>query len=159
MAANQLPLDYEDLEFKVQEENWNDYEIQGGIRLLARSILVKVMRRKALTPEALELGSASQDVFITLASDEPRGPPSPLTAEEVSGRVKIDKIRMRIVRSNELWNTYEIVRTGDRIRTKLSVIDVYRVPNRFDKFGYPALIITSGVQVAFERRAEGALTP
>ena len=54
MAANQFPLDYEDLEFKVQEENWNDYEIQGGIRLLAWSILVKVMRRKAPTTEGEE---------------------------------------------------------------------------------------------------------
>lgn len=54
-------------------------------------------------------------------------------------------------RTRKVWNVYEVPISGDRIRTRLMIIDVYLVPNRFDIFGYPVLIIQSGAMNNIER--------
>ena len=39
-----LPDDFEELEFEIEEENWNDYELSDGSRLKARMFLKKIIR-------------------------------------------------------------------------------------------------------------------
>jgi hypothetical protein len=151
MSAQQLPPDYEDLEFRVTEENWNDYELQGGYTLKARSVLLKVMRVRGPQPGQDQIGTAGQDIFIVTSAPR-RGPPSPLTPQEVSGLIDVTRRVLRIERSNELWNVYEVPRTGNVIRTRLMITDISVVENRFDNFGYPAMIIRSGVITNVEGR-------
>lgn len=146
-----LPPDYEDLEFRVTEENWNEYELQGGYTIKARTVLIKVMRVTGPQPGQTQIGTASQDIFVVTSSPLPRGPPSPLRPEETSGQIAVTRRPLRIERSNELWNIYEIPLTGDRIRTKLTVADMFIVENRYDNFGYPAFVIQSGVLTNYER--------
>lgn len=162
MSAPRLPEEFDDLEFRVVEEHWNDYEMSDGFRMIARPVLIKVMRPRSPRPQPpqpqRQLGIATQDLFIVTAAGGPRGPPSPLRPEEISGQVPVDRVPLRIERSNERWNIYEVPGTGDLIRIRLMVTDVFRVPNRFDRFGYPALIIISALVTNIRRGAGAPLT-
>ena len=150
MSPQQLPPDYEDLDFRMIEEKWNEYELQGGYMVKGRTILLKVMmvyRQQGQT----QIGTATQETFVVTSAPGNRGIPSPLRQEEISGRVNVTRRPLRIDRNNEPWNIYELPRTGDRIRTRLMVTDMFVVENRYDNFGYPAFIVQSGVITNIEK--------
>jgi hypothetical protein len=109
-----------------------------------------------IDPGQTQIGVATQDIFIARALGQ-RGPPSPLRPEEISGQVSVERRPLRIEQDNEPWNIYEVQQAGERIRTRLMITDIFLVPNRFDNFGYPALIIQSGVMTNIEQRNVGRL--
>lgn len=149
MAAGniqEIPHDAEDLEFEVIEEGWNKYELESGIYLLARTVLIKVFHIKGPNLGQTQLGPATHDIFISKTRGE-KGPPSPLMPEEISGQIKVERRQLRINKSDEVWNKYKLTKTGERIRTRVTITDVFLVPKRFDVFGYPAVIIESGVMI------------
>ena len=42
--SNPLPIDYEEMEFEIIDEDWNRYELEDGITIKGRVILGKIMR-------------------------------------------------------------------------------------------------------------------
>ena len=41
---NPMPIDFEEMEFTIENEEWNEYEIQDGVRIRGRIILNKIIR-------------------------------------------------------------------------------------------------------------------
>jgi len=41
---SKLPDDYEEMEFTIEDEGWNEYELKDGVRIRGRVVLQKVIR-------------------------------------------------------------------------------------------------------------------
>jgi hypothetical protein len=149
--VQQTPNGAEELYFQVIEERWNEYELQYGIFLNARTVLYKVFGIRGPNPGQTQIKVATQNIFSTRTLGQ-RGPPSPMRPEEISGQVEVERRPLRIERGNEPWNIYVVPQVEERIRTRLMIKDVFLVPNRFDNFGYPALIIQAEVTINIEQR-------
>jgi len=147
----------EDLDYNGIEKDWNEYELSDGIRMKGRAVVIKITRLPSdvasrfppppgASPQAEPYGFATQNIFVVRGRQEDRGPPSPLAPEEVQ-RPSLVKIPLEILKSDEKWTNYTILKTGKILKLKLMVHSVYRVPNRHDNQGEPAVIINSGIIV------------
>jgi hypothetical protein len=61
----------------------------------------------------------------------------------------VEAARVQVNASNEVFNTYTL-EDGTTLRVKLTVIDVMRVKDRFDKEGNPVYIVRSHTLLAVE---------
>ncbi len=41
---NPMPIDFEEMEFTIENEEWNEYELKDGARIRGRIILSKIIR-------------------------------------------------------------------------------------------------------------------
>lgn len=41
---SQQPRDFDELEFSIEEERWNEYELNDGARVQGRVVLTKILR-------------------------------------------------------------------------------------------------------------------
>jgi hypothetical protein len=55
---------------------------------------------------------------------------------------------VRVLTYNEPWNVYRVVKTGDIIKLKMVVSEVYRVRDIYDQNGEPYYIVIWGPTVA-----------
>ncbi len=39
-----MPIDFEEMEFTIENEEWNEYELKDGVRIRGRIILNKIIR-------------------------------------------------------------------------------------------------------------------
>ena len=132
---------WEDLEFDIVKETWNTYYLEDGVRIRGRTILKKLMRRKQ--GSRYEFTADFQNIFITIAPIHLRGKPgSPLTREEMMNAAKIGR-PARIVDSREDWNIYLVPDMNMTLKVKLTVVEIYRIPGRYDKHGEPIYAIRS----------------
>jgi hypothetical protein len=140
MTMNQLPGDYDDVDFQIEKEDWNTYELKDGVKIKGRIIVLGITKNKnAHGDYAIQ----SQNFFAISAPRHMRGPPStPLPPNEIDPKKMIP---VEAERSNEVWNTYRILPTGDAIKVKLLATDIYKVENGFDQNGQPQYLITTGV--------------
>jgi hypothetical protein len=44
MSIQNLPEEFEELDFLIEEEGWNEYDLQDGSRIRARVFLKKINR-------------------------------------------------------------------------------------------------------------------
>lgn len=68
-------------------------------------------------------------------------PGSPLTPDEIKSPT-LEKSPVDVSESEEPWNTCRILGTGEILKIKLVVVEIYRVKDRFNQFGEPALFFT-----------------
>ena len=43
-SKNSMPIDFEEMEFTIENEEWNEYELKDGVRIRGRIILNKIIR-------------------------------------------------------------------------------------------------------------------
>lgn len=138
-----LPADYQDLDFSVEEENWNEYELQDGNRIRARAILLKVVRDQN-DPNAYAFQTAPP-IIVVYAAPQNRGQGGNEPRPEEYNR--LPNYEVRISRNDERWNRYRIISTGQIIQMRLMVTRVRRVPDRFNTDGLPFYLVDNGSMV------------
>jgi hypothetical protein len=144
MSITSLPGDLEDLEFEIEKEAWNTYELKDGVRIKGRIILLRLARNRNLPPGQYAI--QSQNMFVTYAPNSLKGiPATPRSSDEIK---ESDMFTVEVLNSNEVWNTYNIVNTGDRIKIKLVATEVFRVKDSFDQLGQPYYIVSSGLMIS-----------
>ena len=155
MSRPPLPGDFEDVEFEIEKEGWNTYELKDGVKIRGRVIVLRITKEKNAPPG--HYGAQTQNIFVIFAPRSLRGPPStPPTIEQAQ---KMERYPVEIVSSNEVWNVYRILRTGDIVRVKLVVTDIYRVKDLYDQLGEPYYLITSGIIVTPGPKESRRVTP
>lgn len=158
-----LPLDYEELPFKILEEVWNEYELQDDTILKARVVLLKLLRPNKISEQIskdqkqVQIGFQSQNHVVAYSPANKRGQPTPpLTVPQMQ---KAEKYKVKVQTTNEPWNLYQIIRTGATVKTKLVVNEVYRVKDNFGPDGAPLYYVTSGPLIQLEPPSKSAQTP
>jgi len=144
MSISSLPGDLDDLEFKIEKEEWNTYELKDGVRIKGRIILLRVARDRNSPPG--QYGIQSQNIFVTYAPNHLKGVPS--TPRSPDALKDTDMYTVEVTDSNEVWNIYQIVNNGDRIKVKLVATEVFRIKDSFDQIGQPYYIVSSGLMVS-----------
>jgi len=143
--APSLPPDYEEMEFNVEEEEWNEYELEDGVRIKGRIILAKIMRDpNDATKMSFDMAPPK---WVVYAPTQLRGTPSIDLIKDVNRQKTAEKFRMRITRSHEPWNRYRILRTAQEVKIKLTVDEILRFTDAFDQNGCPFYQVPNGVAV------------
>lgn len=146
MRKDELPDDYEELDFSLEEETWNDYELSDGNRLRARLILKKI-RRDPNNPAKIAFDLVPP-IFVITSMPANRGEknhePNPQEA------FSLPHFEIKIKNSNERANIYRILETGQTLRIKLSVNKIDRVTARFDNEGQPYYLVNAGPLVTMD---------
>jgi len=143
-----LPADYEELEFKIEEEDWNDYELADGARLKGRTILAKIMRDPN-DPKKISFDLAPPK-WTVYAPAHLRGKPSLELIKDPTKQKTHEKYKVHIDKSHEPWNIYRILRTGQEIKIKLAVDEVNRFKDAFDQNGSPFYQVPNGIAVSMK---------
>jgi len=130
------------LEFEVEEEPWNIYDLRDGTRLKTKFILVTVLQEPA--SKGFSLGFTSKVVVGAMPPQELMGKPSePSTGKELESSVVEEDIEFTTVR--EGWNRYKL-ENGIVLKIKNVLVQVSRT-NRYDSKGVPIYIVNSGAIV------------
>ena len=151
MSANpskQLPPDFEELEFKVEEEDWNEYELEDSVRIKGRIFLAKIMRDPN-DPQKMSF-DISPPKWSVYAGTPLRGKPSAELLKDPTKQKTADKYKVHIDRSHEPWNIYRILRTGQEIKIKLAVDEVNRFKDSYDQNGLPFYQVPNGIAVSLK---------
>ena len=60
---------------------------------------------------------------------------------------KSEKYEVKVQNSHEPWNRYRIIRTGQKIKLKLTIDEIHRYVDKFDAQGNPAYFVPNGIAV------------
>jgi len=147
---------YEDVDFEVEKEVWNVYELEDGrhrVTLKMRAILIKLLKPRIIKPEAPPPGvppGAKQEQFqmsfqniVVVSSCPPElmGEPSPpIPPAELQ---KSPSTEIHFTPFSEDWNVYRLPDSGLKLRVKLVVSSINKVEGHYDQFGYPIYIVQS----------------
>ena len=136
---------------EIVEEKWNTYELEDGARVRARPIFVKVLWpkdvEKVTTGKNIDFRGSFQTVITTIIDKELEGEPTlPLPSFTEAGKMKTTN--MRVVKSEEHWNTYELPGGRGRLKLKMVVANVVKVDGKFDENGCPFYLVNSSFVVA-----------
>jgi hypothetical protein len=136
-----MPRDYEEMEFSIEEERWNEYELNDGARIRGRVILQKIVRDPN-NPNRFSFKFGNV-MWVVFAPAHMRGEPSPNPQDLANAQ----RYQVHINNSNELWNVYRVIRTGQVLRIKLEVVNVSRYTDRYDADGMPIYNVENGVAI------------
>jgi hypothetical protein len=142
-----MPPDYEELEFTIEDERWNEYELADGCRIKGRVFLAKLIRDPN-NPNNMSI-EQSIPVWIVYAPPHMRGEPSKYNPQELQN---IPKYPVRINTSNEPWNVYRITRTGQKIKIKLEIDEVYRYTDLFDARRLPIYHVPNAIAMNLSKQ-------
>lgn len=151
MAIRAFNPNYRSYEFEVKKEDWNEYELQDGTRVKGKLVITRILRRSETPPDQYEI--IGQPIFVVTTDTNRRKPPTPaLTPDEIAqlntpGPNEL-KIPMEILTNAERWNQYRLPATDEIIRVKMVLIDIYRIPDRYDDLGEPMYFFSTGNVVA-----------
>jgi len=138
---NPMPIDFEEMEFTIENEEWNEYELKDGTRIRGRIILNKVIR-DPYNPNVFSF-DVSKPVWVVSAPTALRGEPNLDRLERDSS----EKFEVHVNRNHEPWNVYRIVKTDQKVKVKLAATEVNRWADKYDKRGLPVYDIPN--QVSF----------
>jgi len=137
-----MPRDHEELDFSIEQEDWNRYELKDGTTIRGRIILQKVIR-DPYNKNSLSF-KTSPPLWVVYAPVTSRGEPNIKPGERIVGK----KYEVHATTNHEPWNVYRIIKTGQKLKIKLSVTEVSRFLDKFDADGMPVYDVPSGVSVA-----------
>ncbi len=131
----------EDVDFDIEKESWNVYELVDGSTIRIRTVMFALRRNRSLAQGQVLYVGGFQNVFSVKAPQRVKGEPS--------GRIYSPEELEKLPRSEvafspllEEWNIYKL-KDGTRIKVKLIVTVVQRVTNVYDQFGDPMYIVSS----------------
>jgi len=137
-----MPLDFEDLDFTVQAEEWNEYELKDGAVIRGRIFLSRI-QRDPYDPKNFAL-EFSIPTWVVRAPTSMRGQPNITLGQPISG----EKYEVHVDKSHEPWNVYRIIKTDQKLKIKLAVNEVSRFVDKFDLKGMPVYDVPNGVTVS-----------
>ena len=143
-----LPHDFEEMEFKVEEEDWNEYELDDGVRIKGRIFLAKIIRDPN-DPNKMNF-DITPPKWAVYAPPPVRGKPSLELIKDKTKQQSHKKYKVHIDKNHEPWNVYRILRTGQEVKIKLTIDEVNRFDNAFDQSGCPFYSIPNGLAVAIK---------
>lgn len=158
---------FEEVEFDVEKEVWNNYELEDGndrVTLKMRSILTKIIKprimqtgmpmigvpadaqpHKQVRQEELQMTFQNIVVVSNCPSHlmgEPTGPIAPLELQQFPSE------DILFTTFSEDWNIYVLSPSGQKIKIKLVASSISKVTGKYDQFGYPLYIVQSTNAVA-----------
>lgn len=133
--------EFEDVDFDIEKETWNIYELADGSTVRVRTVMIKLLKNTTATPTQLAYAGA----FANLSSV--RGPPRTkgIPANKIYSQEELGKFPKGEVGFSpvlEDWNVYRL-KDGTRIKVKLVVSLVQKVKDVYDQFGDPMYIVNS----------------
>lgn len=140
-----MPKDFDELEFTVENEEWNEYELKDGTTIRGRILLQKITQ-DPYNPKNYGF-KISPPMWVVYAPTSSRGDPNIKLGEKVVGK----KFEVHVNRNNELWNVYRILKTGQKLKLKLTVTEISRFVDKFDSDGLPIYDVPSGASIAFSQ--------
>jgi hypothetical protein len=151
------PDEFEELEFDVVEEHWNEYHLnEGNCRIRGRVILRKIISDPN-NPDylAFDFAPVIFDVYAPLSSRGERDKaPRPDEYE------RLPSYEVRIESSDEKYNRYRILKNDRIIKIRLLVSEVTRIKDRFDANGTPFYLMTYSYDVPqYKSSSKGSLVP
>lgn len=135
-------LEPEEMDFTIEKEGWNIYELSDGTTLKVRAIVLRVFKTKPPSPAKGEgFGIEAHIVVVAKApSDKKKAaqtqPPAPGSIE------KATKTKVGYTEKGEFWNTY-LLPDNRRLKLRLVVTSVARVEGFYDMFGNPVYVVAS----------------
>lgn len=131
--SQKYPNEFDDLDFEVIEEHWNEYELEDGSRIRGRLILRKILS----DPHDLEYCGLdlAPPIFTVHTPVSQRGQKNNVPRPEEYN--ELAKYEVRINRADEKYNRYRILRNGRIVKIKLEVPEINRLTDRFDNEGLP----------------------
>ena len=137
---NPLPNDFEELDFEIVEEHWNEYYLPDNTRIKGRIFLTKLIRDPN-NPNNISI-STSIPTWVVYANHPNRGERNNAPRHEEFNTLPQHEIMP--TSNNEKFNRYRIQRNGQIIRIRLTVARINRITDRFDNAGLPFFVINSG---------------
>jgi hypothetical protein len=158
---------FEEVEFEVEKEVWNIYELEDGnerVTLKMRCILTKIIKPRIMQNEMPLIGLPpetqppkrvqQQDLnmsfqnLLVVSNCPPNlmGTPSPPMLPNELQQLPTEEIQFTPF--YEDWNVYTLQPSGQKIKIKLVVSSVVKVPGQFEQFGYPLYLVQSTNAVA-----------
>lgn len=144
--TRRLPDEFEELDFEMVEEYWNEYELSDGCRIKARTILKKILADPN-NPDQYTFDMLPM-IAVVYAPVANRGPKN--NEPRPDEYPNLPSYEIRISRSDEKFNLYRILKTGRLVRIKVTVTMIMRLTDRFDNDGLPFYLITSGPMVVVD---------
>jgi len=138
-SKNPMPIDFEEMEFTIENEEWNEYELKDGVKIRGRIILNKIIR-DPYNPNTFSFDFA-KPIFAVFAPTALRGE----TNLEGLGKDSSKKFEVHVNRNHEPWNVYRIVKTDQKLKIKLTAREVNRWADKYDKNGLPVYDIPNKV--------------
>lgn len=143
--------DFDNLDFNIKKEAWNEYELKDGTKLKGRVFLTRIGENKNSSPPpdlrpnekyAGAFNISVQNNFQVFSPELNKGKPT-LPLPPLNKITPAQMEETEVITSNEPWNIYEIVKNGMIIRVKLVISEVYKIKGKFDQFGEPYYSIKS----------------
>jgi len=128
-----------EIEFKVNKETWNIYQLEDDSILLFKLVAVKFFKISDSDPVTGLPNFLLVHTNITSVRSKTREKPKPLPAninrltdipDNMRKEVKIVKV------INEDWNSYTL-EGGFIYEVKPVITMIYRIEGYYDRFGYP----------------------
>lgn len=148
--------EYEEVDFEVEKEVWNVYELEDGrhrVTLKMRTILTKLLKPRIMKPETPPPGvplrarkeefqmSFQNIVVVSSCPPELMGEPSPpIPSAEL---LQLPTEEINFIPFHEDWSVYRLPDSGLKLRVKLVVSSISKVKGRYDQFGYPIYQVQS----------------
>jgi hypothetical protein len=144
---SKLPSNFEQLDFTVEEEYWNEYELSDGSRVKARVIL-QTVRRDPNNPSELEFRTVPP-IFVPYAPVESRGEMN--KEPRLEEHENLPREEVKIIRNDEKWNKYRVAGMDRIFMLRLTVSTIYRVKNRYTVDGLPFYLFSYTHNVTYDK--------
>ncbi len=137
-----------ELEFDLEKEVWNKYELADDSILKARVIVLKIIQQtNKSNPTEIQLGGETQIISTVSPTKNYRLYGTPFlgiyTPEELAQAKKVD---VNYTQLYEDWNVYRLS-DNRKLKTKLVVSSVKRCLDKYDKHGIPLYLVDSTVVI------------
>jgi len=143
---------FEEVNFEIEKEVWNVYELDDRSIIRMRCVLVKLLKSPTPTTvppplgvpvgaKGFEIQSVFQNIVTVIKSPpELMGKATPpLSPQELE---KAEKIEVGCTPFLEDWNIYRLP-DGSKLKVKLVVSAIYKILRHYDPFGYPLYFVNS----------------
>lgn len=147
-SRSSLPPDFQEMEFTIEEEEWNEYELDDGVTIKGRLFLGKVIRDPN-DPKKMNFDIAPPK-WVVYSPTQLRGTPSLELLKDPVKQKEAKKYRAHVKRSHEPWNRYRIIQTAQEVKIKLTVDEILRFEDAYDQKGCPFYSIPNGVAISIK---------
>jgi hypothetical protein len=136
-----------DVDFEIEKEVWNVYDLADGTRLRIRAILVKLIRLPTSKIGESNYNGAFQNLMNSSVHPRNKGPAGrAYTDQELAS---FPKEEVNFTPEYEDWNIYKLP-DGTRIKVKLVVSSIFKVKQQgvYNAFGEPIYMVNSTAVLA-----------
>jgi hypothetical protein len=136
-------VDTSEIDFAVEKEDWNIYELDDGTILKIRPVLLRLLKTEAPPGfgKGKGFGVMAQNLLVVTATPDKKGQPStgPHPPEVMD---KAPKTNVGFKENKWVWNSY-LLPDNTRLKIRLVVTSVVRAEGLFDVFGNPIYRVSS----------------